>query len=215
MKNIIVLLTLLVSIEMYAQNPYTIVFLHKKPDAEKISDEDRKKIMDGHMANINRLAEEGKLVAAGPFDGGGGLFVMKTSSVAEAQTWVDSDPGVKAKRWNVEILPFTPRQGGICKVSEPYEMVSYSFVRFNVVVSKFNATDFPQIVKKHDDYLKDLAKTGNIIGEGIFSERDGGILIMKGDVQKEVFENDPGVKEGLVELDIKKLYIARGSFCEK
>lgn len=215
MKKVIALLALLVSIETYAQNPYTIVFLHKKPDAEKISDEERKKIMDGHMANINRLAEEGKLVAAGPFDGGGGVFVMKTSSVAEAQSWVDSDPGVKAKRWNIEILPFTPRQGGICKVSEPYEMTSYSFVRFNVVVSKFNATDFPQIVKKHDDYLKELSKTGNIIGEGIFSERDGGIVIMKGDVQKEVFENDPGVKEGLVELEIKKLYIAKGSFCEK
>jgi uncharacterized protein YciI len=215
MKKIIVLLVLLASVETYAQNPYTIVFLHKKADAEKISDDDRKKIMDGHMANINRLAEEGKLVAAGPFDGGGGLFVMKTSSVAEAQSWVDTDPGVKAKRWNVEILPFTPRQGGICKVSEPYEMTSYSFVRFNVVVSKFNATDFPQIVKKHDDYLKELGKTGNIIGEGIFSERDGGIVIMKGDVQKEVFENDPGVKEGLVEMEIKKLYIAKGSFCEK
>lgn len=215
MKKIFLLFALAVSVPVFSQNPYTIVFLHRKPDADKISDEDRKKIMEGHMANIERLAKEGKLVAAGPFEGGGGLFVMKTSSVEEATTWVGTDPGVVAKRWNVEILPFTPRQGGICAAPEPYQMVHYSFVRFNAVVNKFNATDYPALIKKHDDYLKELGKTGNVIGEGIFSERDGGILIMNGEVQKEVFESDPAVKEGLIELDIKKLFIAKGSFCEK
>lgn len=204
-----------VSIQVFAQNPYSIVFLHRKPDAEKISDEERKKIMEGHMENIGRLAKEGKLVAAGPFDGGGGLFVMKTSDVEEAKQWVSTDPGVIAKRWNVEILPFSPRQGGICAAPEPYQMVHYSFVRFNAVVSKFNASEYPQLIKKHDDYLKQLSQTGNIIAEGIFSERDGGILIMNGEVQKEVFENDPAVREGLIDLEIKKLFIAKGSFCEK
>ena len=139
---------------------------------------------------------------------------MNTNNIDQAKAWVSTDPGIIAKRWNVEILPFAPRYGKICKAPQPYQMVNYSFVRFNVVVSKFTATDFPQIVRKHDEYLKQLNKTGNVIIEGVFSERDGGILIMNGDVQAEVFENDPGVKEGLVELDIKKLFIAKGSFCE-
>jgi uncharacterized protein YciI len=191
-----------------------IVFLNKKADAEKLSEDASKKIMDGHMANINQLAKEGKLVAAGPFEGGGGIFVMKTSSVDEATKWINTDPGVQAKRWNVEVLPFTPRQGSICTVSEPYEMVMYSFVRFNPVISKFNASTYPSIIKQHNDYLKEVGKTGNVISEGIFGENDGGILIMKGEVGKELFETDPGVTEGLIDIETKKLYIAKGSFCE-
>ena len=38
---------------------------------------------------------------------------------------------------------------------------------------------------------------------------------MKGDLQKEVIEFDPAVQEGLLELDFKQLYIAKGAFCEK
>ena len=36
-----------------------------------------KKIMEGHLANINRLAKEGKLTAAGPLDEGGGIFIFR------------------------------------------------------------------------------------------------------------------------------------------
>jgi uncharacterized protein YciI len=215
MKNLILVFALLLCTKAFGQNTYSIVFLHKKTDAENIPDEERKKIMEGHMVNMGRLAKEGKLIAAGPFEGGGGIFILKTSKLEEAQEWIKNDPGIIAKRWNVEILPFSPRQGQVCTAPEPYQMVFYSFVRFNAVVSKFTATDFPHIIKKHDDYLKELMKTGNVIIEGIFSERDGGIAIMRGEVQPEVFENDPGVKEGLIELDIKKLFIAKGSFCEE
>jgi hypothetical protein len=122
---------------------------------------------------------------------------------------------VQANRWNVEVMPYKPRVGGVCPVGEKYEMTNYSFIRFNAVVSKFTASTYPQIIKKHDDYLRKIIETGNVITEGIFGDHDGGILVMKGDVQREIFESDPGVQEGLIELDIKKLYIAKGSFCEK
>jgi hypothetical protein len=71
------------------------------------------------------------------------------------------------------------------------------------------------IIKKHNEFLKQLSTTGNVITEGIFGEQDGGILVMKGDLQKEVIESDPGVQEGLLNLTFKKLWIAKGSFCEK
>lgn len=194
---------------------YIFVFLNKNPDAEKLTKEESAKIMEGHMANINRLAKEGKLLAAGPFDGGGGIFVFNSTSSDEVRSWVSTDPGVQAKRWNVEYLPYEPRVGGICPVSEPYEMVSYNFIRFTAQVSKFTASTYPAIIKKHDDYLKQIVGSGNVVTEGIFGDNEGGILVMKGDVNREVFESDPGVQEALLNLDIKKLYIAKGSFCEK
>jgi uncharacterized protein YciI len=215
MKNLLIVVLICVSIGASGQNPYVFVVLNKKADAEKLSDEASKKIMEGHMGNMDKLAKEGKLIAAGPFEGGGGIFIMKTPDVEEAKKWISTDPGIQAKRWNVEVLPFTPRQGQVCAAKEPYEMTFYSFVRFNAVVSKFNAATYPTIIKQHNDYLKEIGKTGNVIIEGIFGENDGGILIMKGEVSTELFETDPGVKEGLIDIQTKKLYIAKGSFCEK
>ena len=197
------------------QQQYTFIFLNKKPDAAKLPDEQVKKLMDGHMTNMERLAKEGKLLVAGPFQGGGGIFIFATTKTDEAKQWLDSDPAVQAGRWNVEILPYKTRVGGICPVGEQYEMTNYSFVRFNAVVSKFTASTYPQIIKKHDDYLKTLEATGNVVTEAVFGDFDGGILVMRGEVQREIFESDPGVQDGLIELEIKKLFIAKGSFCEK
>jgi len=209
------LFTCLMAVAFCQDKKYTIVFLHKKSETDKLSEDAHKKVMEGHMANMQRLAKEGKLLAAGPFDGGGGIFIMNTSSAEEATTWLSTDPGVQARRWDIELLPYIPKLGGICKVSEPYEMTHYSFIRFDAVVSKYTAPTFPQIIKKHNDYIAELANTGNVVTAAVFSDTDGGILVMRGDVTRDVFESDPGVQEGLMELVIKKLYIAKGSFCER
>ena len=69
-------------------------------------------LMKGHMANIQRLAKEGRLVLAGPFleqTGPGslaGLFFLQAGSLAEAQKLVDTDPAVQAGRFTFEIVPW-------------------------------------------------------------------------------------------------------------
>jgi uncharacterized protein YciI len=215
MKTLIFSLLLITSTMSFAQsNKFTFVFLNHKTDKAELSEAEVDKIMEGHMANINKMAKDGKLLAAGPFEGGGGIFFFKSTSVEQVRGWISEDPGIKAKRWNIEVLPFIIRSGSVCAVKEPYEMTMYNFVRYNPNLSKFTIGDAPLTFKKHDEYLKKIEPSGNIIAEGIFGDRDGGILIMKGDLQKEVIEFDPAVQEGLMELDFKQLYIARGSFCE-
>ncbi|HEU5291956.1 MAG TPA: YciI family protein [Cyclobacteriaceae bacterium] len=197
------------------QSSYTFVFLNSKKDKQELPQEEVKKIMDGHMANIGRLAKEGKLLAAGPFEGGGGIFIFNTTSVDTTTKWLSTDPGVQAKRWNIEIFPYQPRTGGVCPVGENYEMTNYHFIRFTAQVTKSTAVHYPDILRRHDDYIKEkFSKTGNVITEGVFGN-DGGILVLKDNFQKEIFENDPGVQEALLQFDIKKLFIAKGSFCEK
>lgn len=215
MRTIYFIVALFVSTTCLAQD-FTFVFLNTKSDKKELPAEEVKKIMDGHMANIDRLAKEGKLIAAGPFDGGGGIFIFKTNSVDTAAKWLSTDPGVQASRWNIEMFPYQPRTGGVCAVGENYEMTNYNFVRFKAQVTKSTSVNYPDILHRHDAYIKEqFSKTGNVIAEGIFGKHDGGILILKGDLQKEIFEADPGVQEALLKFDIKKLYIAKGSFCEK
>ena len=63
-------------------------------------------IQKGHMANINRLAEMKKLVAAGPFGDDGqlrGIFVFRVASLDEAKALTASDPAVQAGRLAMDI----------------------------------------------------------------------------------------------------------------
>lgn len=212
----LILLFFLIPFINRAQPPELIfVFLNKRTDKAELPEAEVKKIMDGHMANIDRLSKEGKLISAGPFDGGGGIFIFKSKSVDEVNEWLKTDPGVAANRWRVEVLPYFPRTGSACAVGEPYEMVTYQFIRYVPNIAKFNIQDAPELFKKHDDYLKQIIKTGNVVTEATFGDSEGGILVVKGDLQKEVIETDPAVREGLLEIEIEKLWIAKGGFCEK
>lgn len=55
----------------------------------------RKKMFEGHFANIQRLAAEKKLVLAGPLDGADGwrgVFVFATPDIDQAKAFVATDP---------------------------------------------------------------------------------------------------------------------------
>lgn len=211
----LILLTISCCVFAQSSRSYVFVFLHTRSDKAELPKEEVDKIMAGHMANINKMAKEGKLLAAGPFEGGGGIFIFNTTSIEDVTEWMKADPGIQANRWKLEKLLYTPRAGSVCAVKEPYEMSMYSFVRYIPNITKFNVHVAPETFGRHDEYLKEIKKTGNVIAEGTFGESEGGILIMKGKVQSEVIDNDPAVREGLLETWVKDLYVAKGSFCEK
>lgn len=79
----------------YGMRRYVLVILKTGPT--RVNDaEERKAMFAGHMANIQRLAKEGKLALAGPFmDGGGdwrGLFVFAVEDIEQAKALVATDP---------------------------------------------------------------------------------------------------------------------------
>ena len=209
------LFCLFIKLSAHAQYNRIFVFLNKRTDKAELPKEQVDKLMEGHMANINRLAKEGKLVAAGPFDGGGGIFIFNSSSIEEVKRWLATDPGVQAERWKIEMLPFQFRLGKDMPLKEPYEMVSYQFIRYTPNIAKFNIQEVPELFVRHDDYLKEIKRTGNVIMEGIFGDTEGGVLVMKGDLDSAVIERDPAVQQGLLQFEIKKLWIAKGAFGER
>jgi uncharacterized protein YciI len=208
MKPILTLLLLTTLFASHCQTKsYSFVFLHKKPDAEQVEKGQLDKIMQGHMANIERLAKEAKLLVAGPFDGGGGIFILNTTSVDEAREWLSTDPGVQAHRWSIEILPYQPTIGALCTAKEPYEMVTYNFIRFKMT----SAQNPDEVLKEHHEFIKGF---DNIITAGNFGAT-GSLLITKGTYKQEDTASDPAVKKGTLIVESKKLWIAKGSFCEE
>ena len=67
------------------------------------------RIQSAHLANIRRLADEGKLLLAGPFGHDGdmrGLFFFDVPTMEEAEALVASDPAVQAGRLRVDLYPW-------------------------------------------------------------------------------------------------------------
>ncbi len=84
---------------------YVFVILKTGPKAD-LTKEESSKLFAGHMANIKRLAAEGKLVVAGPFQENAnhyeGLFVFNVKTVKEAEALLVTDPAVAAGRFSYD-----------------------------------------------------------------------------------------------------------------
>jgi uncharacterized protein YciI len=73
---------------------YVLVVLKTGPTPMPAGPE-RDAMFKGHFANINRLAAEGKLALAGPFDGKDGwrgLFILAVPDIEEARRLTETDP---------------------------------------------------------------------------------------------------------------------------
>ncbi|MCL8536547.1 YciI family protein [Chryseobacterium gallinarum] len=96
--------------DRYGMKGYTIVML--TTGATQIADETKMaELMKGHMTNIGKLADEGKVIVAGPFleknkENYRGMFIFNTQSKEEAEQWVKTDPAVQAGIFSYEIFPW-------------------------------------------------------------------------------------------------------------
>jgi uncharacterized protein YciI len=74
------------------------------------TDEEKKELFKGHMNNITRLAQEGKLALAGPFMKNErnyrGLYIFNVNTIEEAKALVATDPAVKANIFEAELTPW-------------------------------------------------------------------------------------------------------------
>jgi len=73
---------------------YTLAILKTGPTRVPDGPE-RDAMFKGHFANIQRLADEGKLALAGPFDGVDGwrgMYLFATADLALAKSWIEADP---------------------------------------------------------------------------------------------------------------------------
>ncbi len=75
-------------------------------------------LQKGHMENITRLYNEGKIDIAGPMMNDGdirGIFVFNVASYEEVLSLCNTDPAIKAGRLSVEILPWYAAKGSVLR----------------------------------------------------------------------------------------------------
>ncbi len=91
---------------------YQMVLLSRGP--EKHDSLTSKRLGEGHMANIKKMADMGKLVLAGPFGDKGdlrGIFIMDVATKEEAEQLCQEDPAIKAGALSIEIKPWWGPKG--------------------------------------------------------------------------------------------------------
>jgi uncharacterized protein len=92
----------------YGMKTYVIAFLKTGPNRLKDSAA-RADLQMAHLKNIMRLADEGKLIVAGPFLDNQdirGIFIFNVSTVEEAKKLTETDPAVKAGTLIMELHPW-------------------------------------------------------------------------------------------------------------
>ena len=110
MKQLLTLLVVVVSTLAFGaaaqeerelvERDYVFVFITTGPVTD-LSDEDRNKAFAGHFGNMKRLAEEGKLLIAGPLGrplsdpDHRGLFVFDETEIEVGQKLAETDPTVE------------------------------------------------------------------------------------------------------------------------
>jgi len=219
MKKLFILLISVFSLSnLYGQEfDRVFVFLNKNPDKANISKDSVDALMEMHFKNMGDLGTQGKLISAGPFEGGGGLFVMNSPSVDSVEQWLQTDPAVRANRWNIEMYPFTTTVGGSCIVGAEYEMTMYSFVRYapsnEIANYKSNANEAKEVSTK--ELISSLEEAGALIMAGYFASNEGGVLVLKDASSSEEIKSSAAANTGAITFEFKELWIAKGSFCEE
>lgn len=102
------LLAAKVGADDYGMKQYVLAFLKSGPNRDH-DPETAAQLQRAHLDNITRMAEEGTLVAAGPFLDKGeyrGIYIFNVTTIEEAKALTETDPAIQAGRLVMELHPW-------------------------------------------------------------------------------------------------------------
>ena len=111
----------------YGMKRYVMAFLKRGPNRDR-SPEEAQALQRAHLDNIRRMAEDGKLVLAGPFMDRGairGIYVFAVDSVEDAEALTATDPAVQAGSLVMELHPWYG-SAALMKVNDIHSAIAKS-----------------------------------------------------------------------------------------
>ena len=199
---------------------YHLVFLRRPANAPPLDPDARQKLQESHLANLRRLAKEGKLVLAGPFLDDTplrGILVLKSESMDEAKQWTLTDPAVQAKRFAPEFHTWTQPTNVFSTPPESNPMENYALVIYNKgdKFQPLNATGIQPVIPRHLAFLKSQRDTGKLAVGGPFKDGSGdslGLLIFATTPEEasQIVAQDPFVLAGEVKPEVHPWMTQKG-----
>lgn len=99
----------------YTMKRYVFMLLNSGETKSK-TEEEAAKYQELHLAHLSKMADVGKLIVAGPFEGGNthrGLLIFDVETVEEAMQLEGEDPMVKTDRLRMEAFYWWGAKGTV------------------------------------------------------------------------------------------------------
>lgn len=109
----------------YGMKKYVMAFLKAGPN-RNLSSAETNKLQTAHLENIQRLADEGKLIVAGPFLNDGelrGIYIFNVESIKEAKNLTKTDPAIQAGSLVMELKEWYG-SAGLMAVNDIHKIIS-------------------------------------------------------------------------------------------
>jgi uncharacterized protein YciI len=204
-------------------NVYYVVFLRPDPARKPIAKEESDRIQNAHMANIHKMADDGYLAAAGPFENDpppiGGIFVMKSRSIEDAQRIAGEDPTVREHRNTIDVHAWRAPAG----IGDEYfrlhkqhpdtpENMGVQPILLLARGSAWNATAPKErvvLLAEHQHYIDELHRAGKLGAAGPVEGESGmiGIVIFHRiplEEARQLIADDPAVKEDVLSVEVHR-----------
>ena len=192
---------------------FQMAIMKKGPALVSTKEQERNQILQQHLANVLSLLDSGKAVIVGPFRDDtnvAGIFILRASSTAEAKTWVDADPAVRAGLMVPEMHPWWS-EDIFQKANSPLKLNTVYFAFLKKGPNRKEGDDknpeIQELQKAHIANIQRLAAMKKLLVAGPFGDNGDlrGIFVLRVASLKEAQDlcaTDPMVKSGrlLVEL---------------
>ena len=197
---------------------YYVAFLRPEPVRKTLTKEEGERIQAAHMANILKMAKDGVLVAAGPFEDEkrtiSGVFVFKMDSLKAARELAAQDPTVLEHRNSVDVHTWMGPPG----LGEEYRRLhdadpkTPENMQPHPLVLYYRGpqwNDQSPMLKDHIGHITHLKEDHKLGAAGGVSGEDdlAGIVIYQALAPEEaqrLTQEDPAVKGGLFRVEYHK-----------
>ena len=200
---------------------FQMAIMKKGPEWVSTKEPERKQIRQQHLANVLSLLDSGKAVITGPFDDDtdlAGIFILRASSTAEAKSWVDADPAVKAGLMVPEIHPWWS-EDVFKKANSPLKLnpVYFAFLKRgpNRKEGDDKNPEIQEMQKAHIANIQRLAAMKKLLVAGPFGDNGDlrGIFVFRvGSLEEaqSLCATDPMVKAGRLVVELHPWQIPEG-----
>lgn len=200
---------------------FQMVIIRKGAKWESTTNEERTAILQQHLRYAVSLLSSGREVIAGPFSEGTdifGIFILRAITIAEAKSWIDDDPAVKAGLMVPEIHPWFS-EDIFKKITMPQKMeaVYFGFLKKgpNRKDGDDKSPEIQELQKAHIANIVRLADMKKIVMAGPFGD-DGelrGIFVFRVASLKEAQDlaaTDPMIKIDRLRIDLHPWHVPVG-----